>query len=128
MARVATAEQLLFLLLGIIVHGSMSMVYTNNILASNCYNIIMVIIIMCLQLCWWCRHCSVLYIPTSGQDIVTVIYHYNDSQLYTVNGWLDTIDTTVCDSCYHNKHVRCVNGLLTESAFYMVNRLLVLWF
>ena len=112
MARAAATEQLLLLLLGIMVHGSMSMVYTNNIMASNCYNNSMVVIMMCHQLCWWCRHHRVLCIPTSGQDMVTVKYRYNGCQLYTVNGWLDTIVTTVCDSCDHKKHDSCINGLL----------------
>ena len=88
----------------------------------------MVVNIMCQQLCWLCRHCSVGCIPRSGQDMVTVSYRYNNCQLYTVNGWLDTIDTTVCDSCDHNKHDSCLNSLLAESPIYMANRPLLLWF
>ena len=128
MAGAAATEQLLLLLLGIMVHGSMSMVYTNNIMASDCYNNIMVVTIMCQQLCWWCRHCSVLCIPLAGQDIFTVNGRYNGSQLYTVSGWLDTIVTTVCDSFDHNKQDSCFNGLLVESPIYMANRPLLLWF
>ena len=59
MAGAAATEQLLLLLLGIMVHSSISMVYTNNIMASNCYNNSMVAIMMCQQLCLWCRHLRV---------------------------------------------------------------------
>ena len=115
MAEAAATEQLL--LLGIMVHGSMSMVCLNNIMDSNCYNNNMVVIMMCLQLCWLCRHHRVWYISTSGQDIVKVNYHYKGCHLYTVDGWWDNIDTTVCDICDQNQHDSCLNGLLAEVPF-----------